>query len=247
MIQRSEFIVALGGAVPWPLAARAKQGDRVRRIGVLIVGSSVAASTGLQCFCNGLAKGLLGEAGWGIYGYGRKMTYSDLIHEYGVLFTLVSALLITPLFVLALRSLYPPSIEKRIKSQPDFTADDWLLSSNDSTGVAIDVGRKLLLLADNRGSRLYQTRDLIGCEVLLDDVQLSGSPRAAVILRISVNDVHQPQYDIVLLERSFLEKIGISRDDDLLTRQTLKIAQDWHERIMALIRGTEAPHQPSHV
>jgi putative ABC transport system substrate-binding protein len=57
-IRRREFIAALGGAAAWPLAARAQQDERVRRIGIL-AGSSADDSTAranLAALREGLAK-----------------------------------------------------------------------------------------------------------------------------------------------------------------------------------------------
>jgi putative tryptophan/tyrosine transport system substrate-binding protein len=59
-VKRREFIAGLGSAVVWPLATRAQQGERIRRIGVLIGGREDDRSrTWLNALVNGLK-----DAGW---------------------------------------------------------------------------------------------------------------------------------------------------------------------------------------
>src|SRR5262245_5579956 len=65
MIGRREFMALLGGgaAAAWPLAARAQQGERVRRVGVLTLTSSdePESQTNISAFVQGLQ-----EAGWAV-------------------------------------------------------------------------------------------------------------------------------------------------------------------------------------
>src|SRR6202040_1533711 len=60
-MRRREFITLLGGAAAWPLAARAQQRERVRRIGVLMsaVESDPRGLEYITAFAQGLA-----ELGW---------------------------------------------------------------------------------------------------------------------------------------------------------------------------------------
>ena len=60
-MRRREFITLLGGAAAWPLAARAQQGERMRRIGVLV--SSAEDDLDMQARVAGFRQGLE-KLGW---------------------------------------------------------------------------------------------------------------------------------------------------------------------------------------
>ena len=61
MIRRREFILLLGGAAAWPLAARAQQSKRIRRVGVLMpyVANDPQAQARNAAFLQGLQ-----QLGW---------------------------------------------------------------------------------------------------------------------------------------------------------------------------------------
>ena len=60
-IARRKFVVALAGAAAWPLTARAQQGDRMRRIGVLMPGDENDSLE--KMFVSAFTQGLAG-LGW---------------------------------------------------------------------------------------------------------------------------------------------------------------------------------------
>ena len=60
-IGRRELIAALGCAVTWPLAARAQQPERMRRIGVLM--GYAESDLGAQAFAAAFREGLQ-KLGW---------------------------------------------------------------------------------------------------------------------------------------------------------------------------------------
>src|ERR1700687_2088088 len=60
-MRRREFIAGLGGAAAWPLAARAQQGERIRRMGMLNPSdeNNPETKTNILLFMQGLE-----ELGW---------------------------------------------------------------------------------------------------------------------------------------------------------------------------------------
>ena len=80
MIRRRDFITLLGGAAAgWPILARAQQGDRVRRIGVLTGGNEndpdPVHETRLSAFTQALA-----DLGWTD---GRNMLVGAVVTSIG--------------------------------------------------------------------------------------------------------------------------------------------------------------------
>src|ERR1700687_3873790 len=60
-MRRRDFVAGFGSAAAWPLAARAQQGGRVRRVGVLM--NAVATDTEYQSYLAAFTQGLR-QLGW---------------------------------------------------------------------------------------------------------------------------------------------------------------------------------------
>jgi hypothetical protein len=88
-MRRRHFITLVGGAVAWPLAARAQQPDRVRRIGVLMVLAEsdpqsrrriIAFQQGLEKLGWTVGRNLAVDYRWGVSDpEGARTTTSELL------------------------------------------------------------------------------------------------------------------------------------------------------------------------
>ena len=78
------------------------------------------------------------------------------------------------------------SIEARIMREREFAARDLLVSPTSRTGVAIDLHRKEILLADAQTNRRYRAHDIVGCEILLDGAEVSYANRASQVAGMAV-------------------------------------------------------------
>jgi putative ABC transport system substrate-binding protein len=74
-MRRRDFITLLGGAAAWPLAARAQQGERVRRIGVLMPGDEDAPD--IKVLTSAFSQALAG-LGWTV---GRNVRMDIRYHD----------------------------------------------------------------------------------------------------------------------------------------------------------------------
>src|SRR5262245_43438270 len=116
MIRRREFIAVLGGAaVAWPLAARAQQRERVRRVGVFMPGAADDPEFEAR---NAAFLQRLGELGW-IVGRNVRIDYrwgAGNVERYGAIAAELVAL--APDVVLALGSSIVSALKKTTASVP---------------------------------------------------------------------------------------------------------------------------------
>ncbi len=66
------------------------------------------------------------------------------------------------------------NIEKRIRRMDRFEPADVYVSPDNFAGIAIDVGRQELLLADESGLRRFTASSIVSCEILEDEIQLDN-------------------------------------------------------------------------
>ena len=109
-MRRREFITLIGGVAAWPLTARAQQGERMRRIGVLmnLATDDPESLTRIAAFHQGLQ-----EVGWNI---GRNVQRDGTRYAYRLTLKGVQVAL---LFLFFHKRLCGPLANSRFHHEPD--------------------------------------------------------------------------------------------------------------------------------
>ena len=81
------------------------------------------------------------------------------------------------------------SIEDRIRRLNGFKAADVYVSTINMAGVAIDVGRGEILLANEKALRRFPASSIVSCEILEDDTQLAYVNRGSQLAGAAVGGI----------------------------------------------------------
>ena len=80
-------------------------------------------------------------------------------------------------------------IENRIRRLDGFEPTDVYVSTINLAGIAIDLGRRELLLADERALRRFTVPSIVSCEILENDIQLAYVNRGSQLAGIAVGGI----------------------------------------------------------
>ena len=206
-MRRRDFIVGLGGAVAWPLAARAQQG--VRRVGVLLPGTGRNGAVVPKALTDGLAK-----LGW-IEGRSLKLDFrygagqTDLFHSYAA--ELVS---LKPDVIVTVGLAATKAVQQQTQTIPIvfMTGGDPVIAGilksvarpeGNTTGITeglSSIGGKCLQLLKEAAPRIERVADLYNPQNPIDDDFSASIEEGARSLGLQVTRI--PFHDAVEFERA---------------------------------------------
>jgi putative ABC transport system substrate-binding protein len=254
MIRRRSFITLLGGAaVAWPLAARAQQGDRMRRIGVLMTLASddPEAQVRNAAFLQGLQ-----EHGWSV---GRNATIeyrwgagdADLYRRYAA-----ELVALMPDFVLATGTTAAANFRRLSGTLPIV-----FVSATDPVGAGLvtnlarpggnvtgfaqpeyGLGAKLMELLKQIAPRVTRVAVLRNSDLTSGPSQLAAIQSVAPLFGVElspvgVSDVDEIERGITAFARGSNDGLIVTNSAAAATHRNLIIALAAHHKLPAVYAG----------
>ena len=160
-----------------------------------------------------------------------------------------------------------PLVKQKISEVEDFNPTDTYISDKNFAGIAIDAGRRQIVLATPERAQKFTTSSIIACEVLQDDAQLAYANRGSQLVGVAVGGVLLGGVGAVIgglsgskRNISNVKKITLRfvtddfhnpnhdvvlfdfpdkglEPDHLLCKAALKTADLWHSRMRALMQA----------